>query len=441
VPARLVRLTPAGAAALDAALLGVAPDRMREREVRLLARLVDAELIHPIGADSSQLTVTTVIPTRNGASRIGALVAELAPAGTVIVVDDGSTDSSADVAAAAGAIVLPNLDLPGPAAARNTGLAKVETELVVFLDDDCVASAGWHARLTSLFDVEPGLALAAPRVRSVPGKAALARYEAHCSPLDLGYRPGIVAPGRWITYVPSAALVARRSALLSIGGFDPRLRVGEDVDLVWRLIERGWRVRYAPETVVLHHPRKHVCHMARQRFDYGQSAALLERRHPGSAAPLRVTAPAAAVYVAGITLGAAGAAGAIAISLGAAAAALRRNTAARQALVMLALRGHLSTNRHAARLLVREWLPISVLSSILSGRARRVVLAALVIDAAASGANPALRLLDNAAYSAGLWRGVVAARSVSALTVRKARFPHATPLSKGRHGPSNTKTA
>jgi mycofactocin glycosyltransferase len=79
-----------------------------------------------------------------------------------------------------------------------------------------------------------------------------------------------------VSYVPAAALLVRRSALPD-EPFDPELRYGEDVDLIWRLIDAGWRVRYDPSVVVEHEERDTV----RRRFRYGTSAAPLKRRHPG----------------------------------------------------------------------------------------------------------------------------------------------------------------
>src|SRR5207248_57510 len=163
----------------------------------------------------------------------------------VVVVDDGSTDGSGEAAAAAGARVIRNDRMPGPAGARNAGLAIVSSELVALVDADCVVEPGWLKPLLGLFEDDKGLALVAPRVLSALGRSTLAAYERACSPLDLGPAPGIVDRGRRLSYIPSAALLARRTALAEVGGFAEELAVGEDVDLAWRLIDAGWTVRYA----------------------------------------------------------------------------------------------------------------------------------------------------------------------------------------------------
>src|SRR4029079_460923 len=115
----------------------------------------------------------------------------------------------------------------GPAAARNAGLAKVDTPLVAFLDTDVEAADGWLEPLLGYFD-DPRVALVAPRVRSTPRSGHLAMYESARSPLDLGDEAARVAAGTRVSYVPAAALVVRTEALRAIGGFDETLRVGED---------------------------------------------------------------------------------------------------------------------------------------------------------------------------------------------------------------------
>jgi mycofactocin glycosyltransferase len=89
--------------------------------------------------------------------------------------------------------------------------------------------------------------------------------------------------------VPTAALIVRRAAL-GPARFEEELRFGEDVDLIWRLIGAGWRVRYDPSVQVPHVEPRSWRQLLRRRFDYGTSAAALSRRHRGLLAPL-VLAP------------------------------------------------------------------------------------------------------------------------------------------------------
>jgi hypothetical protein len=214
---------------------------------------------------------------------------------------------------------------------------------------------------------------------------------------------------------------------VEVGGFDPELRVGEDVDLVWRLVKAGWRVRYAPESEVHHHPRASLREMALQRFGYGSSAPVLQSRHPGAATPLHVGPHVAGIWLGGVALGPwAALAGLAASTFGGAAKGSRPQDRAEIAAIVL--RGHLRATRYLARVLVREWLPITIVASVWSRRARRVAVGAFALDGLASrypaGSPPlpshfALRGLDLAAYAAGLWHGVIRSRSVQALRVRR----------------------
>lgn len=424
-PGRLVRLSDAGARALDRLLAGEAP------AAALRDRLLAYGMLHPVPdrAQRGDAPVTFVIPNRDGGEALAALVTSLRAWGEVIVVDDGSSDGSAQLAGRAGATVFANPGPPGPAGARNAGLAAAETEFVAFVDADCRCEEEWAAPLVALLVEDPRLAIVAPRVRSSAGPGIVAAYERGLSPLDMGADPCLCGPGRRVPYVPSAALVARRDALLALGGFDAELRFGEDVDLCLRLHEAGWAVRYAPAVAVDHRPRASLAAFAAQRFQYGVSAAALDRRHPGAVAPLRLNRHASAVLSAA-AIGAARSprSGLVATALaGAGSAAVVAARAGRgssgAALASLAVRGHAIAGRQLCRALVRDWLPLTVAACARSRRARRLAALALAVDAGAAlatGRPPrppslALRPLDNAAYAAGLWRGAARERSLGAL--------------------------
>jgi len=281
-PLKIFRLTPAGARIVDAIAAG---DAVEPRP--FVERLVDAGVVHPLPGDGpfAPAHVTAVIPTRG--RPVAALVASLRAEGVarVVVVDDASP---IPVEAPAGAELVRHAVNLGPAAARSTGLALVRTALVAFLDDDTEPSPGWLPPLLGHF-ADRRVALVAPRVRARPGPGRLARYEQARSPLDLGPAPGRVRARTRIAYVPAAALVARTEALRGVGGFDTELRVGEDVDLVWRLDEAGHRLRYEPGAEVCHEVRTGLGAWLAQRYAYGTSAAPLAARHHEAVAPLGVS--------------------------------------------------------------------------------------------------------------------------------------------------------
>jgi mycofactocin system glycosyltransferase len=423
-PPRMVRLSEAGAAALDTILVAQNPDPALGGTA-LAKRLVGNGLLHPVPGDGADdRPVTAVVPVLDGGARLGELVGALASEGPVIVVDDGSRDGSAERAERAGARVIRHDSPRGPAAARNAGLTVARTDLVAFIDADCEVAPGWRRGLAGLLVADPELALVAPRVRSAPGGSALARYEEHGSPLDLGPHASLVGPERRIPYLPAAALLARRDALLELGGFDESMRFGEDVDLVWRLLAAGKRVRYAPSREVSHRPRPTVVALASQRAGYGRSAAELVRRHGNAAAPLRAGRHSAAIWGSTALLGPRALLPALAAST---AVVARRGSDAesRKALAELALRGQAGAATQLARVLIREWLPLGLLVAPFSRRARAALLAAFVVDSmpvwAAAGSpsqlvrSSALHALDRAAYAAGMWREMGRRRDFRAL--------------------------
>ncbi|MFI5614257.1 mycofactocin biosynthesis glycosyltransferase MftF [Amycolatopsis sp. NPDC051903] len=288
-PARVLRLTAAGRAAWRE--LETGPVVSKAAGV-LARRLTDAGFAHPIPPEPArEPDLTVVIPAHNRIGLLERCLAGLDGRHPVLVVDDDSDDAAAVAAVAAkhGAKLVRRESNGGPGAARTTALEHVDTELVAFLDSDCVPADGWADRLAAHF-ADPLLAAIAPRVRALAGDTWAGRYTRAAGSLDLGDRPARVAPGTRTSYVPTAALVARRAALtaVAIDGavFDPRLRVGEDVDLVWRLHRAGHRIRYAPDVHVDHHEPETWRGLLGRRARYGTSAAPLARRHPDALAPL-----------------------------------------------------------------------------------------------------------------------------------------------------------
>jgi mycofactocin system glycosyltransferase len=311
-PGRLVALTPAGAGALQQWLGGGDTPTVATRQ--LGRRLVDAGMAHPVAPPprrSVGSVVTVVVPARDRADSLDRCLDALGDRVPVIVVDDGSErpDRVAAVARRHRAQLIRRPVNGGPGAARNQALPTVDTELVAFVDSDCEVDPGWLDALVAHF-ADPALGAVAPRVRPSapvpapprrpPGRSVrhsvLGRYAGSRSPLDMGAEPGEVGPGRTVGYLPTVALVVRRTALGT--GFDERLRVGEDVDLVWRILGAGWRVRYEPSVTVHHHEPTSWIGLLGRRCRYGTSAGPLALRHPGRLAPVELRPWPAAVAAA-----------------------------------------------------------------------------------------------------------------------------------------------
>jgi mycofactocin glycosyltransferase len=445
-----VRLSPAVRRRPDGALLGGSPLRLmrlapRARELlsgdrvvvrdattaELAGRLLDAGLAVPDLLPRPADDVTVVIPVRDRPAALARLLAALRadPATallSVVVVDDGS---AVPVKGSAGVRVVRHPVARGPAAARNSGLAEVDTPFVAFLDSDVVPGTRWLEHLRPSFD-DPRLAVVAPRVVALNGgeRGWLSSYEAAVSALDMGAAPAPVRPLSAVAYVPSAALLARRDALGA--GFDETMRVAEDVDLVWRLAAAGWRVRYDPDARVAHDHPGRTGQWLRRRAFYGTGAALLAARHGTAVAPV-VLAPESALAwvlaVAGGRRGRLAAAGVLALT---SVRLARRLARPGEHLPLgfaaaLVLRGQAASGRTLARAATRHHWPIAVGAAVVSRRARWALLAVAAADGAGAwwphrGRVGPVRFVlarraEDLAYGTGLWWGALRARDPRAL--------------------------
>ena len=438
-PARVLRLTTAGQQAWRELQRGTVQTRAG---AVLARRMTDAGLAHPrppalLGAAD----VTVVIPVRDRAELLAQCLAGLGRDYPVVVVDDGSDDphAIADVAAANGARLVRRTANGGAGAARNTGLAEVESSLVAFVDSDCVPGPGWIEPLAAHL-ADPLVAAVAPRVLPADEpRTPATRFSAASGALDLGDREARVVPMSRVAYVPTAVLLARRTALAAIARdgavFDEALRYGEDVDVVWRLHQSGWRVRYDPSVHVGHHEPTTWPALLGRRFRYGRSAAALALRHPSCIAPL-VLQPWPTLAAAGLLtrrppVAALGFAGSVLTRRRrlTAAGVPTKGTAA--AMARATEQTWLGIGRYATQFAAPALLTVLArpgrarTRAATRARRRTAALALLVVPPLAAWvrSRPELsaphfvvgRIADDACYGAGVWTGAYEARSLTAL--------------------------
>ena len=199
------------------------------------------------------LEISVVVPVRDGADSLGALLSSLAVQTLgadryeVVIVDNGSHDERpAEVARANGAIVVSE-SWANRARARNVGVAAAGARLIAFTDGDCRVAPGWLAELVSCLDRAP--VVAGPVV--VDATASPGR----CERLEALWRFDQEANVRETHWAASANLGARRSVLEAIGGFDPAyVQIGEDVDFCLRARAAGHELAYCAKAVVHHDP-------------------------------------------------------------------------------------------------------------------------------------------------------------------------------------------
>jgi cellulose synthase/poly-beta-1,6-N-acetylglucosamine synthase-like glycosyltransferase len=200
--------------------------------------------------------VSIVVPVHNGADTLGHCLSALsnqavtAPVGdvSVIVVDDGSIDGSAQVAQQYGVTVI-RQEHAGAAAARNRGLQEAQGSTILFTDADCEPLADWIDQMLAPLsepDVVGVKGSYLTRQRSLVARFAQAEYEEKYDRLARQNR---------IDFVDTYAAAYRRDVLLAMGGFDPTFLLDEDQELSFRLASAGHRLAFARQAAVYHqHP-------------------------------------------------------------------------------------------------------------------------------------------------------------------------------------------
>jgi glycosyltransferase involved in cell wall biosynthesis len=250
----------------------------RRRPKAALAAVRRAFREVPFAALAEWPKVSVVVCTHNGAETLGWCLEGLRkldyPDYEVIVVDDGSTDGTAVTARECGfpAISTPN---QGLSSARNTGLEAASGEIVAYLDCDARPDGDWLRYLAAAFRASDHAGIGGPNVPPPDG------WVADCVANAPGGPVHVLLSDREAEHIPGCNMAFRRQQLIEVGGFDPRFRAaGDDVDVCWRLQERGATLGFSAGAVVLHHARDSVRAYLRQQIGYGRAEALLERKWP-----------------------------------------------------------------------------------------------------------------------------------------------------------------
>src|SRR5437667_372615 len=226
--------------------------------------------------------VSVVICSYNGARTIRDSLEGLQkleyPNYEVIVVDDGSKDGTAAIAGEYHCRVI-RTENHGLSCARNTGWLAASGDIVAYLDDDAYPDPHWLHHLAATFLNPTNATMAAvggPNI-APPTDGLIAECVAH-SP---GGPTHVLLSDEEAEHIPRCNMAFRKSCLQAIGGFDPQFRVaGDDVDVCWRLQQRGWTLGFSPAAVVWHHRRNSVRAYLRQQKGYGKAEALLEKKWP-----------------------------------------------------------------------------------------------------------------------------------------------------------------
>lgn len=225
------------------------------------------------------MRISVIIPVYNGAQTLPlcllALRHQSRPPDEIIVVDDGSTDSSAAVAAQFGGTVLGQRNA-GPAAARNHGARAAHGDILLFTDADCIPAPDWVEQMARVM-ADPTIA-GAKGVYRTRQQNLVARFVQQ----EYQDRYDRMAGQPRIDFVDTYSAAYRRSVFLVAGGFDTSFPTAsvEDQEFSFRLAAQGLRLVYTPEARVYH---RHDCTLgeyARRKYGIGYWKAVVTQRYP-----------------------------------------------------------------------------------------------------------------------------------------------------------------
>ena len=223
---------------------------------------------------------SVIVCTRNGSATLRACLEALSRQThsryEVLVIDDGSTDATADIVRSFDFVRYQRQEPAGLSAARNLGMTLAQYEILAYTDDDCIPDEDWLHQLALAFDDEKTAAAGGPNLPPAPRTMTEAAVAA---------APG--APAQVLLndfeaeHLPGCNLAIRKSALQAVGGFLLEFTTaGDDVDVCWRLHANGGRLCFVPAAFVWHHRRATMLAYLRQQVGYGRAEALLMKRYP-----------------------------------------------------------------------------------------------------------------------------------------------------------------
>ena len=252
----------------------------RDRQAKpALAAVKSAFNEVPFRRDRHWPRISVVVCSYNGADTIEETLIALTKLDysdyEVIVVDDGSTDATAEIARGY-ELRLIQTENKGLSNARNLGMEAATGEIIAYIDDDAYPDPDWLKFLASAFMASDHAGIGGPNI-APPGDGLAADGVAHAP----GGPVHVLVSDEIAEHIPGCNMAYRLDRLKAIGGFDICFRVaGDDVDICWRLQERGWTLGFHPAAVVWHHRRRSIGAYWKQQIGYAHAEALLADKWP-----------------------------------------------------------------------------------------------------------------------------------------------------------------
>src|SRR5262249_29858440 len=189
----------------------------------------------------------------------------------VILVDDGSTDNTAQVAAQFPKIRYIHQENLGLSVARNTGATAAKGEVIAYTDSDCMADPDWLYYLVGTLTSGEYAGVGGPNV-SPPAQNSIQA----CVAAAPGGPSHVLLTDTVAEHIPGCNMAFYRWAFERVGGFDPEYRkAGDDVDFCWRTQQAGWGIAFSPTAIVWHYRRVLLRPFFQKPEGYGQAGALV----------------------------------------------------------------------------------------------------------------------------------------------------------------------
>ena len=224
-------------------------------------------------------SVSVIVCSYNGARTLAACLDSLGkldyPDYEIILVDDGSTDETAEIAASFPNVRYIHQENHGLSYARNTGAAAARGEVFAYTDSDCMADRDWLYYLISTLVSGDYAGVGGP---NIPPPAQ--NWVQACVAAAPGGPAHVLITDTVAEHIPGCNMAWYRWAFANVGGFDPDYRkAGDDVDFCWRVQQSGHEIAFSPSAVVWHHRRFTLRAFQRQQEGYGEAESMLRFKH------------------------------------------------------------------------------------------------------------------------------------------------------------------
>jgi GT2 family glycosyltransferase len=193
----------------------------------------------------------------------------------VVLVDDGSTDSTPEIAARHPWIISIRQENKGLSVARNVGAARSTGDIIAYTDSDCMADPDWLYYMVGTLLGGDYAGVGGPNI-SPPAQ----NWVQACVAAAPGGPSHVLLTDVVAEHIPGCNMAFHRWAFDRAGGFDPDYRkAGDDVDFCWRLQQDGGVIAFSPAAIVWHYRRFTLQAFRKQQEGYGEAESMLRFKH------------------------------------------------------------------------------------------------------------------------------------------------------------------